>query len=178
MLTQASFKMREVVVTGMGLISCIGNDLDTVSKNLKAGKSGIKLNQEYVDMGFRSHVCGSIDIDLKQLIDRKVLRFMGNASAYAYLAAKDALTDAGLNEDYISSPRIGLVAGSGGASSAIQIEAADITRSKGPKRVGPYAVPKAMGSTVSAVLSTALKIKGVNYSITSACSTSAHCICH
>ena len=170
--------MREVVVTGMGLISCIGNDLDTVSKNLKAGKSGIKLNQEYVDMGFRSHVCGSIDIDLKQLIDRKVLRFMGNASAYAYLAAKDALTDAGLNEDEISSPRIGLVAGSGGASSAIQIEAADITRSKGPKRVGPYAVPKAMGSTVSAVLSTALKIKGVNYSITSACSTSAHCIGH
>ena len=178
MLTQASFKMREVVVTGMGLISCIGNDLDTVSKNLKAGKSGIKLNQEYVDMGFRSHVCGSIDIDLKPLIDRKVLRFMGNASAYAYLAAKDALTDAGLNEDDISSPRIGLVAGSGGASSAIQIEAADITRSKGPKRVGPYAVPKAMGSTVSAVLSTALKIKGVNYSITSACSTSAHCIGH
>ena len=99
LLIQASFKMREVVVTGMGLISCIGNDLDTVSKNLKAGKSGIKLNQEYVDMGFRSHVCGSIDIDLKPLIDRKVLRFMGNASAYAYLAAKDALTDAGLNED-------------------------------------------------------------------------------
>ena len=178
LLIQASFKMREVVVTGMGLISCIGNNLDTVSKNLKAGKSGIKLNQEYVDMGFRSHVCGSIDIDLKQLIDRKVLRFMGNASAYAYLAAKDALTDAGLNEDDISSPRIGLIAGSGGASSAIQIEAADITRSRGPKRVGPYAVPKAMGSTVSAVLSTALKIKGVNYSITSACSTSAHCIGH
>ena len=99
MLTQASFKMREVVVTGMGLISCIGNDLDTVSKNLKAGKSGIKSNQEYEDMGFRSHVCGPIDIDLKPLIDRKVLRFMGNASAYAYLAAKDALTDAGLNED-------------------------------------------------------------------------------
>ena len=96
MLTQASFKMREVVVTGMGLISCIGNDLDTVSKNLKAGKSGIKLNQEYVDMGFRSHVCGSIDIDLKPLIDRKVLRFMGNASAYAYLDAKDALTDLSL----------------------------------------------------------------------------------
>ena len=170
--------MREVVVTGMGLISCIGNDLETVAKNLKVGKSGIKLNQEYADMGFRSHVCGSIEIDLKPLIDRKVLRFMGNASAYAYLAAKDALMDAGLSEDDISSPRVGLVAGSGGASSAIQIEAADITRSRGPKRIGPYAVPKAMGSTVSAVLSTALKIKGVNYSITSACSTSAHCIGH
>ena len=170
--------MKNVVVTGMGIISCIGSGLNEVLSSLKNGKSGIKSNPTYKEMGFRSHVSGSIDINLSELIDRKVLRFMSEASGFAYLAAQEALINAGLDLSSIDTSRIGIVAGSGGASSAAQIEASDIARAKGPKRIGPYAVTKTMGSTVSAILGTTLKLKGVNYSISSACSTSAHCIGH
>ena len=170
--------MKNVVVTGMGIISCIGSGLNEVLLSLKNGKSGIKSNPTYKEMGFRSHVSGSIDINLSELIDRKVLRFMGEASGFAYLATQEALINAGLDLSSIDTSRIGIVAGSGGASSAAQIEASDIARAKGPKRIGPYAVTKTMGSTVSAILGTTLKLKGVNYSISSACSTSAHCIGH
>mgnify|MGYP000444293892 FL=1 len=170
--------MKNVVVTGMGVISCIGSGLNEVVSSLKNGKSGIKSNPTYKEMGFRSHVSGSVDINLSELIDRKVLRFMSEASGFAYLAAQEALTNAGLDLSSIDTSRIGIIAGSGGASSAAQIEASDIARVKGPKRIGPYAVTKTMGSTVSAILGTTLKLKGVNYSISSACSTSAHCIGH
>jgi len=170
--------MKNVVVTGMGIISCIGSGLNEVLSSLKNGKSGIKSNPTYKDMGFRSHVSGSVDINLSELIDRKVLRFMSEASGFAYLAAQEALINAGLELSSIDTSRIGIIAGSGGASSAAQIEASDIARAKGPKRIGPYAVTKTMGSTVSAILGTTLKLKGVNYSISSACSTSAHCIGH
>ena len=170
--------MRNVVVTGMGVISCIGSGLNEVVSSLKNGKSGIKPNPTYKEMGFRSHVSGSIDINLSELIDRKVLRFMSEASGFAYLAAQEALINAGLDLSSIDTSRIGIIAGSGGASSAAQIEASDIARAKGAKRIGPYAVTKTMGSTVSAILGTTLKLKGVNYSISSACSTSAHCIGH
>ena len=170
--------MKNVVVTGMGIISCIGSGLNEVLSSLKNGKSGIKPNPTYKEMGFRSHVSGSIDINLSELIDRKVLRFMSEASGFAYLAAQEALINAGLDLSSIDTSRIGIVAGSGGASSAAQIEASNIARAKGPKRIGPYAVTKTMGSTVSAILGTTLKLKGVNYSISSACSTSAHCIGH
>ena len=170
--------MKNVVVTGMGVISCIGSGLNEVLSSLKNGKSGIKSNPTYKEMGFRSHVSGSIDINLSELIDRKVLRFMSEASGFAYLAAQEALINAGLDLSSIDTSRIGIIAGSGGASSAAQIEASDIARAKGPKRIGPYAVTKTMGSTVSAILGTTLKLKGVNYSISSACSTSAHCIGH
>ena len=170
--------MKNVVVTGMGVISCIGSGLNEVVSSLKSGKSGIKSNPTYKEMGFRSHVSGSIDINLSELIDRKVLRFMSEASGFAYLAAQEALINAGLELSSIDTSRIGIIAGSGGASSAAQIEASDIARAKGPKRIGPYAVTKTMGSTVSAILGTTLKLKGVNYSISSACSTSAHCIGH
>jgi 3-oxoacyl-[acyl-carrier-protein] synthase I len=170
--------MKNVVVTGMGIISCIGSGLNEVLSSLKNGKSGIKPNPTYKEMGFRSHVSGSIDINLSELIDRKVLRFMSEASGFAYLAAQEALINAGLDLSSLDTSRIGIIAGSGGASSAAQIEASDIARAKGPKRIGPYAVTKTMGSTVSAILGTTLKLKGVNYSISSACSTSAHCIGH
>jgi len=170
--------MKNVVVTGMGIVSCIGKGLNEVLASLKNGKSGIKLNPIYKEMGFRSHVSGSIDINLSDLIDRKVLRFMSEASGFAYLAAQEALINAQLNLELVDTSRIGIVAGSGGASSAAQIEASDVAREKGPKRIGPYAVTKTMGSTVSAILGTTLKLKGVNYSISSACSTSAHCIGH
>ncbi|GAA0790215.1 beta-ketoacyl-ACP synthase I [Marinobacterium sediminicola] len=168
--------MRRVVVTGMGIVSCLGNDLETVLDSLKQGRSGIKFQPEYKELGFRSQVAGSIDIDLDALIDRKLRRFMGNASAYAYLAMKQAIEDSGLSEDQVSNVRTGLIAGSGGASSADIVETADILREKGVRRVGPYRVTRTMGSTVSACLATPFKIKGVNYSITSACATSAHCI--
>lgn len=168
--------MRRVVVTGMGIVSCLGNDLETVLDSLKQGRSGIKFQPEYKELGFRSQVAGSIDIDLDSLIDRKLRRFMGNAAAYAYLAMKQAIEDSGLSEDQISNVRTGLIAGSGGASSADIVETADILRDKGVRRVGPYRVTRTMGSTVSACLATPFKIKGVNYSITSACATSAHCI--
>jgi len=170
--------MKNVVVTGMGIISCIGSGLNEVLSSLKNGKSGIKSNPTYKEIGFRSHVSGSVDINLSELIDRKVLRFMSEASGFAYLAAQEALINAGLELSSIDTSRIGIIAGSGGASSAAQIEASDIARAKGPKRIGPYAVTKTMGSTVSAILGTTLKLKGVNYSISSACSTSAHCIGH
>jgi len=168
--------MRRVVVTGMGIISCLGNDQETVLESLKEGRSGIRFQPEYEEMGFRSHVAGQVDVDLDSLIDRKLRRFMGNASAYAYLSMKQAIEDAGLTEDQVSNVRTGLIAGSGGASSADIVESADILRDKGVRRVGPYRVTRTMGSIVSACLATPFKIKGVNYSITSACATSAHCI--
>jgi 3-oxoacyl-[acyl-carrier-protein] synthase-1 len=168
--------MRRVVVTGMGIISCLGNDKETVTDALKQGRSGIKFQEEYKEMGFRSHVAGSIDIDLDAKIDRKLRRFMGNAAAYSYLAMEQAIQDSGLADDQVSNERTGLIAGSGGASSADIVESADILREKGVRRVGPYRVTRTMGSTVSACLATPFKIKGVNYSITSACATSAHCI--
>lgn len=168
--------MRRVVVTGMGIVSCLGNDKETVLDSLKQGRSGIKFQEEYKELGFRSHVAGSIDIDLDALIDRKLRRFMGNAAAYSYLAMDQAIKDAQLTDDQVSNVRTGLIAGSGGASSADIVESADILRSKGVRRVGPYRVTRTMGSTVSACLATPFKIKGINYSITSACATSAHCI--
>ena len=170
--------MKNVVVTGMGIISCIGKDLQEVLKSLKDGKSGITKNAKYEEMGFRSHTSGSININLAELIDRKTLRFMSEASGFGYIAAKEAIRNASINFSEIDSSRIGIVAGSGGASSAAQIDASDIARKKGPKRIGPYAVTKTMGSTVSAILGTTLRLQGVNYSISSACSTSAHCIGH
>jgi 3-oxoacyl-[acyl-carrier-protein] synthase-1 len=170
--------MRRVVITGLGIVSCLGTDKDTVSANLRAGRSGISFNPAYAEMGLRSQISGSIKLDLEALIDRKVYRFMGDAAAFAYLAMEQAISDAGLTADEVSNPRIGLVAGSGGASTLNQMEAIDILREKGVKRVGPYRVPRTMSSTVSACLATPFKIKGVNYSISSACATSAHCIGH
>ena len=167
---------KRAVITGMGSISCIGNNLEEISNSLKQGISGISKNDEYNDLGFRSKVSGSISIDLKDLIDRKLFRFMGEAAAYSYLSALDALRDSELPESIFETDRIGVIAGSGGASSRSQVDAADILREKGVKRVGPYRVTQTMGSTVSACLATSLKIKGVNFSISSACSTSAHCI--
>jgi 3-oxoacyl-[acyl-carrier-protein] synthase-1 len=160
----------------MGIVSCLGTDKESVLTSLKEGRSGIKFQEEYKELGFRSQVAGSIDLDLESLIDRKLLRFMGNAAAYAYLAMDQAVKDSGLSEDQVSNVRTGLIAGSGGASSADIVETADILRTKGVRRVGPYRVTRTMGSTVSACLATPFKIKGVNYSITSACATSAHCI--
>ena len=170
--------MKNVVVTGMGIVSCIGSDIQEVLSSLKNGKSGITKNSTYEEMGFRSHVSGAVNINLSELIDRKTLRFMSEASGFGYIAAQEALLNASLNLEEMNASRIGIVAGSGGASSAAQIEASDVARERGPKRIGPYAVTKTMGSTVSAILGTTLKLKGVNYSISSACSTSAHCIGH
>ena len=167
---------KRAVITGMGSISCIGNNLNEISKSLKEGTSGIFFNEEYENLGFRSKVSGSINIDLKELIDRKLLRFMGEAASYAYLSALEAIKDADLPKSIFDTDRIGVIAGSGGASSRSQVDAADIMRNKGVKRIGPYRVTQTMGSTVSACLSTSLKIKGINFSISSACSTSAHCI--
>lgn len=168
--------MRRVVVTGLGITSCLGLDAATVTESLRLGRSGIKFKQEYADMGFRSHAAGTIDIDFKEYIDRKTLRFMGDAAAYSYIAMQQAIEDAGLSEEQVSDIRTGLIMGSGGASSSNQVEAADILREKGLKRIGPYRVTQVMGSTTSACLATPFKIKGVNYSMSSACATSAHCI--
>ncbi len=168
--------MRRVVVTGMGIVSCLGTDKETVLESLQLGRSGIKFQEDYKERGFRSQVAGSIDIDFSEQIDRKLLRFMGDAAAYTYIAMKEAISDANLTEEQVSNERTGLVVGSGGASADNIVESADITRNKGVKRVGPYRVTRTMGSTVSACLATPFKIKGVNYSITSACATSAHCI--
>ncbi len=168
--------MRRVVVTGLGIVSCLGNDQRQVLDALKTGRSGIRFKEEYAERGFRSHVAGSVDIDLDALIDRKLRRFMGDAAAYAYVSMAQAIEDAGLSEEQVSNERTGLIAGSGGASSANQVEAADVLREKGLRRVGPYRVTRTMGSTVSACLATPFKIKGINYSISSACATSAHCI--
>ena len=170
--------MKNVVVTGVGIVSCIGSDTQEVLNSLKKGQSGISKNSTYAEMGFRSHVSGAINLDLAELIDRKTLRFMSEASGFGYIAAQEAIHHASLNLEEMNVSRIGIVAGSGGASSAAQIEASDTARERGPKRIGPYAVTKTMGSTVSAILGTTLKLKGVNYSISSACSTSAHCIGH
>ena len=167
---------KRAVITGMGSISCIGNNLEEISKSLRNGISGISKNDEYSNLGFRSKVSGSISINLKDLIDRKLFRFMGEAAAYSYLSALDAIKDSDLPESIFETDRIGVIAGSGGASSRSQVDAADILREKGVKRVGPYRVTQTMGSTVSACLATSLKIKGVNFSISSACSTSAHCV--
>lgn len=168
--------MRRVVITGLGIVSSLGNDKASVSESLRLGKSGIKTNPVYAEMGFRSQISGRPEIDLDALIDRKDKRFMGDAAAYAAVAMQQAVSDAGLSPELVSQPRTGIIAGSGGASSLNQVEAADIARSKGVKRIGPYMVPRTMSSTISACLSTAFKIKGVNYSIASACATSAHCI--
>jgi 3-oxoacyl-[acyl-carrier-protein] synthase I len=167
---------RRVVVTGLGIVSCLGNNAEAVTESLFEGRSGISIRQEHIDMGMRSHVAGAPSIDTKELIDRKQLRFMGDAAAYAYISMQQAIVDSGLDESQVSNVRTGIIAGSGGASSASQTEAADILREKGLRRVGPYRVTQTMGSTVSACLATPFKIKGVNYSISSACSTSAHCI--
>jgi len=168
--------MRRVVVTGMGLVSCLGNDKQSVTESLREGRSGITFNEDFKAIGLRSHVSGSVDIDLKEHIDRKHLRFMGDAASYAYVAMQKAIEDAGLTEEQVSNPRTGLIAGSGGASSANIVLSADKLRERGVRRLGPYIVPKTMSSTVSACLSTHFGIKGLNYSVTSACATSTHCI--
>lgn len=168
--------MRRVVVTGLGVVSCLGNSKAEVLDSLRAGRSGISFNDRFDEAGMRSKISGSVDIDLKELIDRKVKRFMGDAAAYAYIALQQAIDDAGLEDSDVSNPMTGLIAGSGGASSANIVASADTLRAKGVRRIGAFMVPRTMGSTVSACLATPFKIKGVNYSITSACATSAHCI--
>ena len=169
--------MREVVITGMGIVSSLGNNISEVTHSLENLKSGITKNQINAELGLRSQVSGSVkDLQMKELIDRKLYRFMGDAAAYAYLSTEQAIHDAELSEAELSSVRTGLIMGSGGASSEDQIDSADILRSKGLKRIGPYRVTKAMGSTVSACLATSFGVKGINYSISSACATSAHCI--
>lgn len=168
--------MRRVVITGLGITSCLGNDADTVSAALREGRSGIRHIPQYAELGFRSHVGGAPEIDLDAQIDRKQKRFMGDAAAFAHIALRDAIADAGLDEALVSQPRTGLIAGSGGGSAEWQIEAADLLRARGIRKVGPYMVPRTMCSTVSATLATAFKIKGVSYSISAACATSAHCI--
>ncbi|MEE8320967.1 MAG: beta-ketoacyl-ACP synthase I [Gammaproteobacteria bacterium] len=168
--------MKRVVVTGMGIISSIGNNTQEVLGSLKTGKSGIEFCQEYAELGFRSHVHGRIKLDVNALIDRKLKRFMGDSAAFTYLAMKEAIEDAALEDMHISNPRSGLIVGSGGASNENMQLAIDTLRSKGARKVGPMMVPRIMSSTNSACLSVAYKIKGVNYSISSACATSAHCI--
>lgn len=171
--------MRRVVITGLGVISSIGNNKEEVTESLKAGKSGIEVVPEFVEMGMRSHIAGTIKLNPAELIDRKVYRFMGDAAAYAYLSMKEAIEDAGLTEEQVSNERTGLVIGAGTGSAHSQLVACDAVRSpRGVKAVGPYAVTKTMASSVSACLATPYKIKGVNYSISSACATSAHCIGH
>ena len=167
---------RRVVITGLGIVSCLGNDTATVTDALRAGRSGISRSQEQIDMGMRSHVSGAPQIDLSEHIERKQLRFMADAAAYAYISMRQCIADAGLSDAEVSNERTGIIAGSGGASAASQTEAADLLRARGIRRVGPYRVTQTMGSTVSACLATPFKIRGVNYSISSACSTSAHCI--
>jgi len=170
--------LERVVVTGAGIVSCLGNSAEEVRDSLYSGRSGIALCPAQIDAGMRSHVAGIPRIELAEHIDRKQWRFMGDAAGYAYLSLQQAIAQAGLSETQVSNPRTGIVAGSGGASSASQVEAADILRDRGIRRVGPYRVTQTMGSTVSACLATPFQIKGVNYSISSACSTSAHCIGH
>jgi 3-oxoacyl-[acyl-carrier-protein] synthase-1 len=168
--------MRRVVVTGMGVVSSIGNNKPEVLDSLRAGRSGIRFAETYAEMGFRSQVHGDIRLDTDAAIDRRLRRFMGDAAAFSYVAMREAIEDAGLTEAEISHERTGLIMGSGGSSPSNQVLAADTAREKGPRRVGPYMVPRCMSSTTSANLATAYKIKGLSYSISSACSTSAHCI--
>lgn len=167
---------RRVVVTGLGIVSCIGNDQETVVSSLKEGKSGIVFAPKYAEMGFRSHVHGQPQISLEEKVDRKLLRFMGDGAAYNYIAMKDAIADAGLEESDVSNERTGLIMGSGGPSTKNLLESFDVSRNSAPKRIGPYMVTRCMSSTNSATLATPFKIKGVNYTISSACATSAHCI--
>ncbi|MEO1750605.1 beta-ketoacyl-ACP synthase I [Thiofaba sp. EF100] len=168
--------MRRVVVTGMGIVSSLGNNKQEVLQSLREGRSGIEFMQEYADLGFRSQVAGTLKLNPEELIDRKLFRFMGQAAAYSYLAMAEAAADSGLSDDQISNVRTGLIVGSGGSSTANIVETAEIARSRGIKRVGPYMVTRTMSSTTSACLATPFGIKGVNYTISSACATSAHCI--
>ena len=168
--------MRRVVVTGIGAVSCLGNSQAEIVDSLQRGRSGIVANESYKELGLRSQVSGSVDLDIADHIDRKVRRFMGDAAAYAYISMQQAIDDSGLEESDVSNVRTGLIAGSGGASSANIVASADKLRERGVRKIGPYMVPRTMGSTVSACLTTPFKIKGHNYSITSACATSAHCI--
>ena len=167
---------RRIAITGMGIASCLGNDLDTVSAALRASRPGIRFLPDHADNGLRSQVGGAVELDLEAAVDRKLKRFMSDAAAYSYVSMRDAIADAGLDEAQVSDPRTGLVAGSGGGSSRWQVETADLLRARGVRKVGPYMVPRTMCSTVSANLATAFKIKGVSYSISAACATSAHCI--
>lgn len=168
--------MRRVVVTGMGVVSCLGNSKQEVTEALRTSRSGIRFNSSYQEMGLRSQVSGSVDIDPAEHIDRKHLRFMGDSAAYAYIAMQQAIEDAGLEPSEVSNPRTGIIAGSGGASTSQIIWGADTLRERGVKRLGPYLVPRTMSSSISACLATHFAIKGLNYSITSACATSTHCI--
>lgn len=170
--------MKRAVITGMGIVSSIGNNVKEVLESLKTGKSGISFSEQFAEMKLRSNVWGDLKMVPSEHIDRKKMRFMGDAAAFAYLSMEQAIEDAGLTEEQVSNDRTGLVAGSGGASSANQVAAVDILREKGVKRVGPYMVPRTMSSTVSACLATPFKIRGVNYTMSSACATSAHCIGH
>ena len=169
-------KLKRAVITGLGAVSPIGIGISEINKSLLEGRSGIALNSEYKEMGMKSEISGSINLNLSELIDRKLFRFMGETAAYSFLSAQEAIKDSGISEEIFNSDRVGIIAGSGGASSRSQVEAADIARERGIKRIGPYRVTQTMGSTVSACLATFLGIKGINYSISSACSTSAHCI--
>ncbi len=170
--------MRRVVITGIGIVSSIGNDRWEVLESLRQGRSGLEFAPDYQEMGLRSHVRGPLRVDLAAAIDRKILRFMGDAAAFNYIAMREAIADAQLPEEMVSNPRAGLITGTGGGSPRHMVEAADLLRNKGLKRVGPYMVPRTMSSTTSACLATPFKIKGVNYSLSSACATSAHCIGH
>ena len=169
-------ELKRAVITGLGAVSPIGIGISEINKSLLEGRSGIALNSEYKEMGMKSEISGSINLNLSELIDRKLFRFMGETAAYSFLSAQEAIEDSGISEEIFNSDRVGIIAGSGGASSRSQVEAADIARERGIKRIGPYRVTQTMGSTVSACLATFLGIKGINYSISSACSTSAHCI--
>ena len=171
-----STTLRRVVVTGMGIASCLGNDLGTVSLALRESRAGIRFLPDHAERGLRSQVGGAVDLDLDAVIDRKLKRFMSDAAAYSYVSLRDAIADAGLDEAAVSDPRTGLIAGSGGGSSRWQVETADLLRDRGVRKVGPYMVPRTMCSTVSANLATAFKIKGLSYSLSAACATSAHCI--
>lgn len=168
--------MRRAVITGLGMVSCIGHDKQTVTEALRAGRSGIRFKEAYREMGLRSNIAGQIDLDPAELIDRKHLRFMGNAAAYAYIAMQRAIEDSALNPEQVSNPRTGIIMGSGGVSGEKFVETIDVVREKGVKRAGPYRVTQIMASTVSACLATPFQIKGLNFSIASACATSAHCI--
>ena len=171
-----STTQRRVVVTGMGIASCLGNDMDTVSAALRESRPGIRFLPDHAERGLRSQVGGAVDLDLDAVVDRKLKRFMSDAAAYSYVSLRDAIKDAGLDEMQTSDPRTGLIAGSGGGSSRWQVETADLLRDRGVRKVGPYMVPRTMCSTVSANLATAFKIKGLSYSLSAACATSAHCI--
>ncbi len=168
--------MRRVVVTGLGIVSSIGNNKDEVTASLREGRSGIEFCQEYADLGFRSQIHGSVKLDPADVVDRKLMRFMGDAAAYTYIAMQEAIADSGLTENEISNPQTGIITGSGGASNENIVLAVDTLREKGARKVPPTLVPRTMGSTTSANLGTAFKIKGISYSISSACATSAHCI--